>query len=170
MTDLPPPPAAKHRLSGRIRWLLIASLTLNLLVAGVVAGAALRHAGGDRMPVTADRSIGFGPWSGGLDRDDLRALRRGFDASGHDLRAARAEDRADRATLIAALRADPFNPAALDAVAERMRARTLDRLDLGHRLIRNHIVAMTPEARRAFADRLERHLSRGRDRDGKSDR
>ena len=167
MTETPPPaplaPAPeKPRLPGRIRWLLIGSLTLNLLVVGVLAGAALRMAGpGHMAPAAADRSLGFGLWSGGLERGDLRALRQRFDAGGLDLRRARAEDRADRAALLAALRAEPFDPAALDAVAARMRGRMLERLDLGQALMRDHIAAMTPEARRAFADRLERSFARG---------
>lgn len=166
MTDFAPPPVPeKPRIPARFRWLLIGSLTLNLLVVGAVAGMALRFAGGDRMPPPTERSLGFGPWSGGLEREDMRALRKGFDASGTDLRAAWREERADRAALFAVLRAEPFDPAELDAVAARMQARTLERLDLGQKLIRDHIVAMSPEARRAFADRLERHQTRGRDRD-----
>lgn len=164
MTDTPPPAATRPRLPGHLRWILVASLTLNLLVVGAVAGAALRFAGGAHMDMPAERSLGFGPWSGALERDDVRALRKGFERSGRDLGRARAEERADREALVAALRAEPFDPATLDTVAARMQARTLDRLDLGQKLIRDHIVAMTPKARRAFADRLERHLTRGRDK------
>lgn len=160
MTDVP---AEKPRLPRRIRWLLIGSLTLNLLVFGVVAGVALRFAGGDRMPPPAERSLGFGPWSGGLERKDYRALRQGFEASGRDFRAIWREERADRAALVAALRAEPFDAAALDAVAGRMQARTLERLELGQTLIRNHVQAMSPADRTAFADRLERSLKRHKD-------
>jgi uncharacterized membrane protein len=170
MTDLPPvAPAAAPRLSRRIRWLLIGSLALNLLVVGAVAGVALRLAGGDRMPPPAERSLGFGPWSGGLERSDYRALRKGFEASGQDLRDMRRAERADRAALVAALRADPFDPKALDDVAARMQARTLARLDLGQQLIRGHVLAMTPDQRRAFADRLDRHGRRHHDSDKTGD-
>ena len=85
--------------------------------------------------------------------------------SGQDRRDMRREERADRAALVAALRADPFDPEALDDVAARMQARTLARLDLGQQLIRDHVLAMTPEQRRAFADRLDRHGRRHHDRD-----
>jgi len=168
MTDAPtpPPPVANPRLPGRLRWLLVGSLTLNLLVVGAVVGTALRFAGGDRPLAGVDRSLGFGPWSGGLNREDFRALHNRFEQSGRDLRSARRDAAEDREALIAVLRADPFDPAALDVVAARMRARMLDRLDLGQALIRAHVVAMAPAARRAFADRLERHMHHGRDRSG----
>lgn len=165
MTDPTPAP----RLSRRIRWLLIGSLTLNLVVVGAVAGVALRFAGGDRMPAPAERTLGFGPWSGGLERQDYRALRKGFEAAGQDLRGLWREERADRAALVAALRAEPFDSKALDDVAARMQARTLARLDLGQRLIRDHVLAMTPDQRRAFADRLERHAQRHGARDKRAD-
>ncbi|WP_323042811.1 periplasmic heavy metal sensor [Gemmobacter sp.] len=159
MTDpvphIPNPPRSR-----RLRWLLVASLTLNLLVVGVVAGVGLRFAGGDMPP---PRSIGFGPWSGGLDRSDHKALREAFGATGRDFRADWQLEREDRAALLAALRADPFDPAALDSVTARMNARATERMDLGQRLIRDHILAMTPDQRRAFADRLEMSRRHGKD-------
>lgn len=172
MTDTPNPATlpAKPPLPRRFRWLLIASLTLNLLVVGAVVGTALRVAGGGRMLPPAERSLGFGPWSGGLDRDDYRALRRGFEQSGRDPREGRAAEMADRQALIAALRAEPFDPSTLDAIAARMQARTLERLDLGQRLIRAHVVAQSPEARRAIADRLERHMHRDQRDRGRGDK
>jgi uncharacterized membrane protein len=172
MTETPSsaPSPAKPPLPRRFRWLLIASLTLNLLVVGAVVGTALRVAGGGRLPPPAERSLGFGPWSGGLDRDDYRALRRGFEQSGRDLRDARAAENADRQALITALRADPFDPATLDAVAARMQARTLERLEFGQQVIRAHVVAMSPQARRAFADRLERHTHRDHKDRGRGDK
>lgn len=154
----PSPPRSR-----RLRWLLIASLTLNLLIVGVVAGVALRHAGGD-LPAPP-RSIGFGPWAGGLERSDYKALREAFAATGRDFRADWRADRADRDALLTALRADPFEAAALDAITARMNARATDRMVLGEHLIREHILAMTPEQRRAFADRLERSRKHGREGD-----
>jgi len=166
MTDplLPPlpeaPAAPAARLSRGLRWLLIGSLMLNLLVVGVGVGAALRF-GGDGMMPPAARSLGFGPWSGGLERSDFRALRKAYEGRGQDLRSLWREERADRAALVAALKAEPFDPAALDAVADRMAARNRERMDVGHSLIRAHVVAMSPAERQAFAERLERAMRRG---------
>lgn len=179
MTATPPPPVSAKaapgpsgpvsRMPRRLRWLLIGSLTLNLLVVGAMAGSALRFAG-DRPPPPGERSLAFGPWSGGLQREDYRALSKGFAASGRDLRTAWREEREDRAALVAGLRAEPFDPGVLDTLSARMRARALDRMDLGQSLIRDHILAMTPEARRAFADRLEQHMNRPRERGGRAER
>lgn len=154
---------AKPALSRRLRWLLIGSLTLNLLVVGVVAGTALRFAGGLPGSGGAERSLGFGPWSRGMNHDDIKALREAYRASGEDFRAAWHEDRADRAALVAALRAEPFDPAAMDAITARMAERGEARMALGQRLIRDHIMALPPEARRAFADRMEAGHRRGRE-------
>lgn len=164
MTD-PAPPQTRPATARRWRWVLIVSLTLNLLVVGVVAGTVLRHAGGDGPPEAA-RALGFGPWSRGLSHDDHQALRRAFEASGQDFRAAWREERADRSALIAALQAEPFDPAALDAIAARMHARSVTRMDLGQRLIRDHVVAMTPEARHALAERMQAEPRRERERAG----
>ncbi len=166
MTD-PVAPLPSPKPSRRLRWLLVASLTLNLLVAGVVAGVALRHVGGDMPP---PRSLGFGPWTGGLDRSDHRALREAFVATGRDFRADWRAERADREALLAALRADPFDPAVLDAVAARMNARATQRMAMGQQLIRGHILAMAPEQRHAFADRLEASRKHGRDAERGKDR
>lgn len=166
MSDAQIPPAAAQ-LPRWMRWLLVGSLTLNLLVVGIAVGAAVRFSGTGASPPVV-RSLGFGAWSGGLERSDLRALRKASEERGLNLRALWREERQDRAALVAALKADPFDPATLDAVAERMAARNRDRLDAGHALIRAHVLAMTEAERLAFADRLERSLRKG-GRDG-SDR
>lgn len=137
-----------------LRWLLIGSLTLNLLVAGVVGGAFLRHAG-EGMPPPPPRHLGFGTWTAGLDREDHKALREAFRARGTDFRAALQQDRADRAALIAALKAQPFDPAALDAVADRLQSRSYERSQLSEELIRAHIRNLSDAERRVFAERLQ---------------
>lgn len=148
-------PPARPGPSRWLRRLLILSLAANLLVAGVLAGAALRPTPPESRAVPASRSLGFGPWAGGLTRDDYRALRRELAASGMDFRAIAAADRADHEALIAALRAEPFDPATLDAVAARQRERAIARMDLGERLIRDHVAARSPAERRAMATRME---------------
>lgn len=151
--------AAKPAMPRRLRWLLIGSLTLNLLVVGVVAGTALRFAGSGGY---AERTLGFGPWSHGLTHEDMSALREAYRASGEDFRAAWREERADRTALVAALRAEPFDLAAMDAITARMAERGGARAALGQRLIREHIAAMSPEARRALAERMEAGPRRSR--------
>lgn len=156
-------PSTKTNGSGG-RWLrlaLILSVALNLAVAGVVAGAWLRAGPGERRaPDAAVRDLGFGPFAGALSEEDRRALRRAYLQRSPDLREVRRQMRADMAGVLAALRAEPFAPDALQSALRDAGARTAERLELGQSLLLERIEAMTPEARRAFADRLEAGLTR----------
>lgn len=160
----PPPPETlvAPAAPGRgLRIALAVSVALNLAVAGVVAGAVWRM-GSDGRPVPAVRDLGFGPFAGALTDDDRRELRRAFLRQAPDMRATRAAMREDMAAVLAALRSDPYDPQALRVALDRATRRTAERLALGQDLIFDRISAMTPEARRAFADRLEQGLTRGR--------
>lgn len=155
-------------MTGWTRALLIGSLALNLAVAGLVAGAFLRSRMGDHPPPPRAALLdpAFGAWGPALSREDRAALRAAFSAErGRVAEGLRAE-RADRAELLAVLRADPFDPAALDAVTARLSARMRERFEIGQRLVRDRILAMTPDERRAFADRLEAAAAKGSKRDG----
>lgn len=160
--DIPPPSPTAPRAPGRgLRIALAVSVALNLAVVGVVAGALWRM-DGDGRPPSAVRDLGFGPFAGALTDEDRRELRRAFLGRAPDLRETRTAMRQDMAAVLAALRADPFSTDGLRAALDRATARTVDRLALGQDLIFDRISAMSPEARRAFADRLEQGLSRGR--------
>jgi uncharacterized membrane protein len=162
------PTPSKPPSSGRgLKIALGLSLMLNLAVAGVVAGAALNQ----RAPGRADvvRDLGFGPFTEALSDEDRTALRRSFLREVPDFRDMRRTMRTDLVDMLAVLRAEPFDPAALESVFARQNARMSERLALGQRLLFDRVAAMTPAARAAFADRLEQSLMRrgGRgDRDG----
>ena len=136
-------------------WLKIlfgVSLALNLLVVGVIAGAALRF-GGEHGP----KARGGGPPNGlsilrALDREDRHRI----------LRAARAQTaeprfdrRAHQAALIDALRRSPFDPGELDGLIARQQADAQARLGAVSGAWRAHIVELSDADRRAYADRLE---------------
>ena len=145
--------------SGRgLRIALGVSVALNLLVAGLVAGAVLRDGGPrDRML----RDLDFGPFTEALEPRDRDALRRDFVDRSRGMRDARDAMRADFDALLAVLRAEPFDVAAARAVLEGQRSRMQARIDLGRDLLLERLAAMSVEARSAFADRLERRLRRG---------
>ena len=88
-----------------MRLLLLASLALNLLIAGTGVGMILR--GGP--PPVAVRDLGFGPFAAALSPEDRAALRRDWaarsGAKGDGRRALREDIRA----LLDTLRADPFD-------------------------------------------------------------
>ncbi|WP_054007986.1 periplasmic heavy metal sensor [Cypionkella psychrotolerans] len=142
-----------------LRIALAVSVALNLAVAGLFAGSFLKdHEEGGPRGV---REIGFGPFSEALSRDDRKALRRALLARMPEMRQARQEAGRDAQVLLGVLRADPFDPGQLTAVLEAQRVRMAGRFEVGQGLMRDLLVAMTPEARQAFADRLEKRLQHG---------
>ena len=156
---VPGGPAAPRRAGRGLRIALAISVALNLAVVGLVAGAAMR--GFPRMAEMAVRDIGFGPYSRALAPEDREALRRAFVAQAPDLRQVRTEMRQDLALVAAALRAEPFDPAALQEVMERSSARTMRFAALGHSLLLERVSAMSGPQRHALADRLEEDQRRG---------
>ena len=146
----------------RWRWVLPLSLTANLLVVGLIGGAALRHAfeegGGGPMAV---RDLGFGPFTAALSRDDRDALRRSFTIRAGELRDLRPAGRAEFDRLLASLRAVPFDLAVVKAEMARQRDRMAERLGLGQDLMVERIAAMTDGERAEFADRVAGALRHG---------
>lgn len=151
-------PAPPQRSLRGLRIALGVSVALNLLVAGVVAGAILREGGPrDRMV----RDLDLGPFTEALSQADRSAIRREFVARMPEFREARHAMRGEFRDLLALLRAEPFDPEAMRQVMAGQRARMQERVDLGQDLLLQRLEAMPPEARRAFADRLEERLRRG---------
>lgn len=136
-----------------VRIALILSLTLNVLIVGIVGGAILGHPGRD--DVRRVRDVGFGPYTQALSPEDRAALREAFVKAAPDFRNRREETRADMARLAAAIRADPYDRAAVETVMNAQAVQIEERLQLGRGLMLDRLDAMGPEARAAFADRLE---------------
>ena len=138
----------------------LASLAVNVLVLGVIGGALLKGpppppGGKDRI-----RDLSFGPFAGALEQADRDALRLDFMARSDGGQSLRDGLRRDMEAVLHALRATPFDPAALEAALAAQGARFSDQMGLGRQLLRDRIVALTPEARLRFADRLEDSLTR----------
>lgn len=150
------------------RWLkvlLFLSLAANLAVIGVGVGLVLHgHAGGPPGSVMRDPS--FGAFDQALTRADRMALRREFIRQSGPLMQSRTETRAILNDLLAALRADPFDPETLKSVMQLLNQNGRDRLELGQKLLAERLLTMSPEDRSRFADRLEEVVSRARSRVG----
>jgi len=139
------------------------SLAFNLAILGVMGGAMLKHGSPSHREAMV-RDLGFGPFTEALTQQERATLRAAFLADNPGFRATRQMIRDDFTAFLAALRADPVDLAALRVVMDRQFARNSERLASGQALIFEHLAAMTPAARMAFADRLEASLSRRHDR------
>lgn len=152
---------AMPRMGRELRIALAVSLALNLLFVGIVAGAILK--GGMPHRIESARDLGFGPFSTALTPADRAALRQNFLSRGKDMREMRGEMRGDAEALLIVLRAEPFDAAALRAQMARAVGRINERVALGQELLADHLAQMSPDERRAFADRFEQSLRKGRD-------
>jgi uncharacterized membrane protein len=159
-TQITPPQGVAPRagMRGWVRALFVASVTLNLLVAGVVIGGIIGHERHPPRPQVSD--VSFGPFTEALSREDREALRKSAEAEGQSFRQMRRDASADFTRLVDALDAEPWDAAAARVALEGHRARVLGQIEIGERLMFERLLQMTPEARHAFADRLRRSLMR----------
>ncbi len=149
MTDAPAP---------KRRWmpiLLVVSLALNLMVAGVALGTVLRFKGQDRVAAPP----GFGPsLYHALPKSERKALRGELSA----LRGKGSHRRQqDFSTLSQALRVVPFEPATVQALLEQQAQATAALQEALHQQWLAQISAMNDEERTAYADRLEEVVKHG---------
>jgi uncharacterized membrane protein len=163
-----PEPASGTPATGRTvgpapRWmrvLLVISLALNLLVAGLVVGAGVGGAGPGRAPLPRD------PGSALLMRAMPDNHRRAFEtAYRRELRetwrgGGRGAMRADMDAALAALRTEDFDQGALAAAVSAQRTRMSSRVEAGDRVFLRTVSAMSPAERRAYADRIEETIAR----------
>ncbi len=156
LTSVPTPPPGPTTSRG-VKIALALSVALNLAVAGLAVGAWLGDGPHKGMP----RDMSFGPFSEALDDSDRKAIRRTLLDRVGEFRAQREAAEAEFQTLLAALRADPFDPAAMKVALSSIETRNAERLQLGRTLIETRLIEMSPKERAAFADRLEKGLRRG---------
>jgi uncharacterized membrane protein len=137
------------------RWLLVASLGLNLAFVGLVAGAVLRG------PPEAGPAPGLWHYARALPDAHRRDLGRALRASRPDWGGPREALRAQRAELAAALTADPFDPDAVAAILREEARLTGTLAERGTRLLFDQIVQMDADERAAFAAAILQERRRG---------
>lgn len=152
------PPRPAPRTPIWLRVLLFASLALNLLIVGAIVGHMLNDGPKGRVP-RMDRVQG--PMTFALSDEDRRAIGRALREEYRENRPSREQFVAEYQGVIAALRAEPFQPDLVEEALRRQRQAASDRIAVGHRLLVDRLTAMTTEERQAFADRLEEGLRRG---------
>ncbi len=156
----------------RVKLALITSLAVNVLVIGAVAGAMIK--GGERPPKGySDRSgssVAIGIYGHALEKADRRAVGALMRA---DRKAQRREIRAELGALAAKasdlLVQTPFDKQAFANVLLEQQHVIKGSADAMQTALVEHIAAMSPERRAAYAQRLNDALEKGARR-RKSDR
>lgn len=165
MSDVPPTPpvAAPPR---RWPWLtiaLIASLALNLVIGGAIA---TRFA----FPERAERIMGIGPvaqilprrFFGDLPRERRKELTAVIRSYRDGFQGGRAKLRDAANGLAAALEAEPYDPATTTAAVAVVEQAGQAMLGDGVKLANDLIGRLTPEERKALAQRLRDRAARKR--------
>ena len=156
MTDTPAP---RPRSPLWMRLLLIASLALNLLVIAAVASAFFTR--GDRGErLRGARDLAPPPFVLAIPREDRRDLLETMGREAAPFRLDRRETRTVLMQFLAGLRAETFDAAGARALLADERIRQQNRQSTGADLFVSYLDGLSPEDRRAYADRLEGILKR----------
>jgi len=144
--------------SGRwLKILLMVSLGINLLIAGMVVGNALNNKPG--RPPSAD-TVAFLAFA--LPKEHRDALRAQLISRRAELRANRAALADMRRQMIVALEAEPFEMAAVEAILQRQRDLFLELGRLAHSALLERIEMLTPEERASYVESLKNNERRAR--------
>ena len=159
MSDTNPPTAPRRRW---VMPLLFVSLALNLLVVGAVVGRSLSpDAPHKRERVDGPiRSVIGEPFVRALGREDRRAMLDDLRREAPKIRETREDLRGRFIAFLEALRADPFDPTAVEQLLQDQSEVARGRQELGRMLMVNRLNEMSADERAAYADRLERDLKK----------
>lgn len=145
--------------SGLWRGVLVASVALNLLVAGMAAGWWLRHGGVHHGAHPSRLDLAGGPLTRALSAADRSEIAREMRAAWRAQGGGRDVMHESMEALLADLRAQPFDPARVAARLAAQRAAFSARFELGQQVLVAHLSDMSAAQRAAFADRLEAQIA-----------
>lgn len=138
-----------------MRWLLVGSLAVNLLVLGVAVGSFARHGPHGGGPNARQDMFYFGALPRG-DRDDIiKSLRERRDEG----RSHRSDLYKEAALTIELLRAETLDTEALAQSIQRQRGYVSQHRAFGDQAFVAHLSGMSLAERRAYADRLQERLT-----------
>lgn len=162
MTEQP-----KAATAGWIRIALAVSVALNLLVVGMIAGAALDgrgpggRAGGKPGPEVALGPVGLRLYAGALPREERRELLKSLRSDNALLRDGRRQLHAHVERLAALLRAEPFSAEAVRAELDAQIGRASELMGYGAEVLTDRFAQMSAADRKAYADAIEQRVRRG---------
>lgn len=152
------------------RVLTVVSLAINLLIFGLVAGAAYRFKDGPPPRDLAARDVGYGAFIAAFERDERRNLGKAYRAQMPDRKQMRQDMDLQRQALLEVLRAEPFDADAFEGLLNQRQSELNDMQQRGQALLIRQIDQMSPAARKNYAERLNDVLTRGPhkgDKDGR---
>ncbi len=138
-----------------VRIALIASLALNLLIAGLVAGAMSRGPDGGHMREMVDGD-GFRALAWAMPPEHRRGLGRDLFQRREEFGATRDQMNAARDALASALTASPFDIAAVEAAFASQKQILTDIADEGYKAVIARIVQMSAGERAEYAENLSK--------------
>lgn len=144
-----------------VRILLFVSLALNLLIVGLATGFFLN---GPPNP-HGDRNDPVLPYTRALDegqqREVRRALRRSFASDGRQVRDGYLSDYEAALKL---LRSTPFEAERISELLGAQAERGAEVRQRGQQVLSSYLAGLSPEERKAYADRLEAEVEKMRQR------
>lgn len=156
------PKAPKAGMRGWVKALLAVSLAVNLLVVGLIVGVgANRYRDGDRRHPPGNELMEFGPFTRALPPASRGRIKTAFRERVPELRASRAEMRKSFTALDQALRAVPYDQAAVVAALDIQKSQIDGHIRLMRVLFLEEVAAMSDGERVELADNLKRAVRRG---------
>lgn len=155
-----------------LQWALALSVGINLVIVGLVAGAAYRFDGPHGRPGGNMRSYGTA-YIMALPEDTRHGIFRELRRDKQDRRLTRAARRGQYDAALEVLRSDPFDPARMQEILDAQRDAALGVQQAAEKAWLTEIAQMDSDARAAYADRLQETLDQGSKRrpgNGKRDR
>lgn len=141
-----------------LRYLLIGSLAVNFIVAGLVLGAAVGNKRtGDRPPREGDI---LGAYTQALTSQERREIGKNIRDHHRELGEKPMRPREVLTQMLAALQAEPFDPAAVQALIDQQSDIAFERRKIAQSLWLEHVSAMSAEERAAYALRIQEVLSK----------
>lgn len=166
MSDTVTTPVAPRK---PVNWLvvaLVASLAVNLLVAGAVAARWYVGSGPERYARLTQTQLIPRMFFRDLDRDRRAELLKVFKAQDKSIRDGRRAVKAQVAEIADALEAEPYDAARVKAAVAGFTARSEALFALGGDAAMALIDRLTPDERRMMAERLRARDDRGHGRSG----
>lgn len=156
MSDQQPTDTAASYVPRGFKVILGLSLALNLIVIGVVVGAGVRGGGPMRGGGMSNYAI---PYVMALPKEDRRAIFKSL--RGKDGLPDRGARRALYQDMVSALKAEPFDPAAVQSVLDAQSSANVSVLTAAQVAWTERVTAMSPQKRAEYAGRVEEVLKRG---------